>query len=153
VCFLNLSSVGFQRGCSLAAPTGAPLNYCNRTYSNFHLRVKHFYFVAADKLYGEFLESLQSHGTEQQVFDIVSDFIQTCSDTLDVLRDMERKVSQKITPLSHVSVVLHLMACIYKPLHPVFTSKVLYFLSVHCTLERKESWKHSKVIYFCWLIG
>jgi hypothetical protein len=73
-------------------------------YSNYDLRVKHFHFVAAEKLYGEFLESLQSHGTEQQVFDIVTDFIQTCSDTLDVLRDMERKVSQKVGPLSLVSV-------------------------------------------------
>jgi hypothetical protein len=61
------------------------------------------HFVAADKLYVEFLESLQSHGTEQQVFDTVADFIQTCSDRLDLLRDMERKISQKVVPLSHVS--------------------------------------------------
>jgi hypothetical protein len=71
--------------------------------------VKHFYFVAAEKLYGEFLESLQSHGTEQQVFDLVTDFIQTCSDTLDVLRDMERKVSQKALPFLHVSVARHFL--------------------------------------------
>jgi hypothetical protein len=65
-----------------------------------------FDFVAADKLYVEFLESLQSHGTEQQVFDTVADFIQTCSDRLDLLRDMERKISQKVVLLSHVCVVI-----------------------------------------------
>jgi hypothetical protein len=65
-----------------------------------------FNSVVADKLYVEFLESLQSHGTEQQVFDTVADFIQTCSDRLDLLRDMERKVSQKVVSLSHVCVVI-----------------------------------------------
>jgi hypothetical protein len=76
-----------------------------------------FYYVAVDKLYVEFLESLQSHGTEQQVFDIVADFIQTCSDRLDLLRDMERKVTQKVVPLSHVSLVISMVNLYFMHLH------------------------------------
>ncbi|XP_069673510.1 nuclear pore complex protein Nup107 [Periplaneta americana] len=52
-----------------------------------------------NKLYVEFLESLQSHGTERQVFDTVADFIQNCTDTLEVLRNMERKMAQRIHSL------------------------------------------------------
>jgi hypothetical protein len=76
-----------------------------------------FYSVAVDKLYVEFLESLQSHGTEQQVFDIVADFIQTCSDRLDLLRDIERKVTQKVVPLSHVSLVISIVTLYFMHLH------------------------------------
>jgi hypothetical protein len=76
-----------------------------------------FHFVAVDKLYVEFLESLQTHGTEQQVFDTVADFIQTCSNKLDLLRDMERKVFQKVEPLSHVSLVISIVTLYFMYLH------------------------------------
>jgi hypothetical protein len=65
-----------------------------------------FNFIATDKLHVEFLESLLSHGTEQQVFDTVAGFIQTCSDRLAVLRDMESKVPQKVLPLTPVCFVI-----------------------------------------------
>ncbi|PSN53012.1 Nuclear pore complex protein 107 [Blattella germanica] len=44
-----------------------------------------------DRLFMEFLMSLQAHGSEQQVFEIVQDYIQTCSDTLDLLKSIEAK--------------------------------------------------------------
>ncbi|KAJ9583309.1 hypothetical protein L9F63_022326, partial [Diploptera punctata] len=50
---------------------------------------------ATDKLYVEFLESLQAHGSEQQVFEIVSDYIQTCTDSLQIIHDVEGKLAPK----------------------------------------------------------
>lgn len=44
------------------------------------------FFLAWDRLHIQFLESFLTHGSEQQVFDIVGDFIQNCTDTLDVLQ-------------------------------------------------------------------
>lgn len=86
-----------------------------------------FHSEAVDKLYVEFLESLQSHGTEQQVFDIVVDFIQTCSDRLDLLRDMERKISQKVVPLSQVSPVISIVTLCLMYVHfpQLFRSEIL----------------------------
>lgn len=38
------------------------------------------------KLYYDFLHSLQMNLSETQVFDTIADFIQTCTDTLDIMR-------------------------------------------------------------------
>ncbi|KAK3932188.1 Nuclear pore complex protein Nup107 [Frankliniella fusca] len=40
-----------------------------------------------DRLHIQFLESFLTHGSEQQVFEIVGDFIQNCTDTLEVLQE------------------------------------------------------------------
>ncbi|XP_008546727.1 nuclear pore complex protein Nup107 [Microplitis demolitor] len=46
----------------------------------------------ASNLYQEFLEIVQSHSSEPQVFDTISDFIQNCTNALEVMRDMQSKV-------------------------------------------------------------
>lgn len=42
--------------------------------------------VTAAKLYHQFLEIIQSHSSEPQIFDTVADFIQNCTDTLEMMR-------------------------------------------------------------------
>ena len=63
-----------------------------------------FNFTATDRLYVEFLESLQAHGTEQQVFEVIADYIQTCSDTLQIFHDVEDKLAPKHPAISIVSI-------------------------------------------------
>ncbi|XP_067007328.1 nuclear pore complex protein Nup107 [Anabrus simplex] len=48
---------------------------------------------ASDRLFMDFLESMQSYGSEQQVFETISDFIQNCSNVLDILKSMDYKLS------------------------------------------------------------
>jgi len=45
---------------------------------------------AKAKLYYDFLQSMQAHFSEAQVFDTISDFIQNCTDTLDIMRGIEK---------------------------------------------------------------
>lgn len=45
---------------------------------------------AKTKLYYDFLQSVQAHFSEAQVFDTIADFIQNCTDTLDIMRGIER---------------------------------------------------------------
>lgn len=47
---------------------------------------------AKAKLYYDFLQSVQAHFSEAQVFDTIADFIQNCTDTLDIMRSMQSKV-------------------------------------------------------------
>ncbi|XP_066600426.1 nuclear pore complex protein Nup107 isoform X2 [Prorops nasuta] len=42
---------------------------------------------ANNKLYYDFLHSIQNHYSEPQVFDTIRDFIQNCTDTLETMRD------------------------------------------------------------------
>jgi len=58
-----------------------------------------FLVSVSDKLYTEFLESLLVHGREQQVFDIVKDFIQNCDNTLEVLRESNKSGGPKASAL------------------------------------------------------
>ncbi|XP_012287801.1 nuclear pore complex protein Nup107 isoform X2 [Orussus abietinus] len=44
------------------------------------------------KLYNEFLETLQAHTSQLQVFETVADFIQHCTDVLEMIRGMQSKV-------------------------------------------------------------
>lgn len=41
---------------------------------------------AKAKLYYDFLQSVQAHFSEAQVFDTIADFIHNCTDTLDIMR-------------------------------------------------------------------
>ncbi|OAD62237.1 hypothetical protein WN48_06878 [Eufriesea mexicana] len=45
-----------------------------------------------NKLYYDFLHSIQMNVSETQVFDTIADFIQNCTDTLDIMRGMQSKV-------------------------------------------------------------
>jgi len=45
---------------------------------------------AKAKLYYDFLQSVQAHFSEAQVFDTIADFIQNCTDTLDIIRGIEK---------------------------------------------------------------
>lgn len=45
---------------------------------------------AKTKLYYDFLQSVQAHFSEAQVFDTIADFIQNCTDTLDIMRGIEK---------------------------------------------------------------
>lgn len=38
------------------------------------------------KLFNEFLESMQAHTSAQQIFQAIADFIQNCTDTLEIMR-------------------------------------------------------------------
>ncbi|XP_043462655.1 nuclear pore complex protein Nup107 [Leptopilina heterotoma] len=46
-------------------------------------------------LYYEFMESIQSHLSEPEVFNTIADFIQNCTDTLELMRGMQAKVESK----------------------------------------------------------
>lgn len=41
---------------------------------------------AKTKLHHDFLQSMQAHFSEAQIFDTIADFIQNCTDTLDIIR-------------------------------------------------------------------
>jgi len=41
------------------------------------------------KLYYDFLQSVQTHFSKAQIFDTIADFIQNCTDTLDIMRGIE----------------------------------------------------------------
>lgn len=45
---------------------------------------------AKAKLYYDFLQSMQAHFSETQIFDTIADFIQNCTDTLDIMRGTEK---------------------------------------------------------------
>lgn len=47
----------------------------------------------SSKLYTEFLEIIQSHSTEPEIFDTIADFIQNCNDTVAMMREMQAKVN------------------------------------------------------------
>lgn len=44
---------------------------------------------AKTKLYYDFLQSMQAHFSEAQIFEIIADFIQNCTDTLDIMRGIK----------------------------------------------------------------
>lgn len=44
------------------------------------------------KLYYDFLQSMQAHFSETQIFDTIADFIQNCADTLDIMRGTEKNI-------------------------------------------------------------
>lgn len=47
---------------------------------------------AKAKLYYDFLQSMQAHFSETQIFDTIGDFIQNCADTLDIMRGTEKYI-------------------------------------------------------------
>lgn len=47
---------------------------------------------AKTKLYYDFLQSMQAHFSETQIFDTIADFIQNCADTLDIMRGTEKYI-------------------------------------------------------------
>ncbi|XP_043803765.1 nuclear pore complex protein Nup107 [Apis laboriosa] len=49
------------------------------------------------KLYYDFLHSVQINFSETQVFDTIADFIQNCTDTLDIMRGMQSKVETNVS--------------------------------------------------------
>lgn len=44
------------------------------------------------------MESWQSHSSEQEVFDTLLDFVQSCSNTLELIRTAEERTLAKISP-------------------------------------------------------
>lgn len=64
---------------------------------------------AKTKLYYDFLQSMQAHFSEAQVFDTIADFIQNCSDTLDIMRGTE-----KYGNISFISYYLDHFECWYQ---------------------------------------
>ncbi|CAK9805973.1 Nuclear pore complex protein Nup107 [Anthophora quadrimaculata] len=71
------------------------------------------------KLYYDFLHSIQINFSEAQVFDTVADFIQNCSDTLDIMRGMQSKVEIKEISEEEVSLenernTWRLIYCLYQ---------------------------------------
>lgn len=49
------------------------------------------------KLYYDFLHSVQINFSETQVFDTIADFIQNCTDTLDIMRGMQSKIETNVS--------------------------------------------------------
>ncbi|CAK9831014.1 Nuclear pore complex protein Nup107 [Anthophora retusa] len=71
------------------------------------------------KLYYDFLHSIQINFSEAQVFDTIADFIQNCSDTLDIMRGMQSKVEIKEISEEEVSLenernTWRLIYCLYQ---------------------------------------
>lgn len=53
------------------------------------LKTKEPWREIMSKLYYDFLHSIQMNFSETQIFDTVADFIQNCSDTLDIMRGIQ----------------------------------------------------------------
>ncbi|XP_034939545.1 nuclear pore complex protein Nup107 [Chelonus insularis] len=73
----------------------------------------------ASKLYQEFLEIVQVNFSEIQVFDAIADFIQSCTDTLSVMRSMQAKVdnselSEEEISLQNERNTWRLVYCLYQ---------------------------------------
>lgn len=62
----------------------------NSTVTGAILRANEPWREAKAKLYYDFLQSMQTHFSEAQVFDIIADFIQNCTDTLDIIRGINK---------------------------------------------------------------
>ena len=54
--------------------------------------------TAASKLYHEFLEIIQGHSSEPQIFDTIADFIQNCTDTLQIMRGKTLMIHLRVKP-------------------------------------------------------
>ncbi|CAD6225773.1 GSCOCG00005718001-RA-CDS [Cotesia congregata] len=73
----------------------------------------------ASNLYQEFLEIIQSHSSEPQVFDTIADFVQNCTHALEVMRDMQSKVEntelcEEEISLTNERNTWRLLYCLYK---------------------------------------
>ncbi|XP_014468267.1 PREDICTED: nuclear pore complex protein Nup107 [Dinoponera quadriceps] len=71
------------------------------------------------KLYYDFLQSMQAHFSEAQVFDTIADFIQNCTDTLDIIRGMQSKIenteiTEEETSLESERNTWRLIYCLYQ---------------------------------------
>ncbi|KOC68273.1 Nuclear pore complex protein Nup107 [Habropoda laboriosa] len=71
------------------------------------------------KLYYDFLHSIQINFSETQVFDTIADFIQNCTDTLDIMRGMQSKVetneiSEEEISLENERNTWRLIYCLYQ---------------------------------------
>lgn len=62
----------------------------NSTATGAILRANEPWREAKAKLYYDFLQSMQTHFSEAQVFDVIADFIQNCTDTLDIIRGIKQ---------------------------------------------------------------
>ncbi|XP_070164902.1 LOW QUALITY PROTEIN: nuclear pore complex protein Nup107 [Polyergus mexicanus] len=74
---------------------------------------------AKAKLYYDFLQSMQAHFSETQIFDTIADFIQNCADTLDIMRDMQSKVENMEIAQEEISLesernTWRLIYCLYQ---------------------------------------
>ncbi|XP_076280366.1 nuclear pore complex protein Nup107 [Lasioglossum baleicum] len=83
------------------------------------LKAKQPWRDVMSKLYYDFLHSIQMNFSEAQVFDIVADFIQNCTDTLDIMRGMQAKVetmeaSEEEVSLENERNTWRLVYCLYQ---------------------------------------
>ncbi|KAK9293476.1 hypothetical protein QLX08_011597 [Tetragonisca angustula] len=71
------------------------------------------------KLFYDFLHTMQVNYSEAQVFDTIADFIQNCTDTLDIMRGMQSKVetteiSEEEISLENERNTWRLVYCLYQ---------------------------------------
>ncbi|CAL7946335.1 unnamed protein product [Xylocopa violacea] len=71
------------------------------------------------KLYYDFLHTMQINLSQTQVFDTIADFIQNCTDTLDIIRGMQSKVetteiSEEEISLENERNTWRLIYCLYQ---------------------------------------
>ncbi|XP_058798020.1 nuclear pore complex protein Nup107 [Phymastichus coffea] len=71
------------------------------------------------KLHYDFLGSFQAHTSELQIFETVADFIQNCTDTLDLMRGVKSKVENPDLSLEEMSLenernIWRLVYCLYE---------------------------------------
>ncbi|XP_076244660.1 nuclear pore complex protein Nup107 [Calliopsis andreniformis] len=83
------------------------------------LKVKEPWKDVTSRLYYDFLHSIQMNYSEAQVFDTVADFIQNCTDTLDIMRGMQSKVemnavSEEEIALENERNTWRLVYCLYQ---------------------------------------
>ena len=83
------------------------------------LKTKEPWREIMSKLYYDFLHSIQMNFSETQIFDTIADFIQNCSDTLDIMRGMQSKVetnevSEEEISLQNERNTWRLIYCLYQ---------------------------------------
>ncbi|XP_011136068.1 nuclear pore complex protein Nup107 isoform X2 [Harpegnathos saltator] len=91
----------------------------NSTATGIILKANEPWREAKTKLYYDFLQSMQAHFSEAQVFDTIADFIQNCTDTLDIIRGMQSKVenteiAEEETSLESERNIWRLIYCLYQ---------------------------------------
>ncbi|XP_076635424.1 nuclear pore complex protein Nup107 [Colletes latitarsis] len=89
------------------------------TATGIILKAKEPWRDVMSKLYYDFLHSIQMNFSEAQVFDTIADFIQNCSDTLDIMRGMQSKVettkvSEEEVSLENERNTWRLIYCLYQ---------------------------------------
>ncbi|KYN05331.1 hypothetical protein ALC62_03615 [Cyphomyrmex costatus] len=91
---------------------------------------------AKAKLYYDFLQSVQAHFSEAQVFDAIADFIQNCTDTLDIMRGMQSKVEN--TEIAEEEISLESERNTWRLIYCLYQNRISSSASLSTQMEYDE---------------